>query len=268
LWFQWFQAVNDALDRLAAFTGRRRAEHEATAQQLAETPTPSPAPNDTIHAADAPDPPPGQATPSDGLARLSAWVRQRVTEAEAKAAEAKRQAEERCQAEAAERAREVALQRAIEAAKSAVPDWPPLNGDYDAWVEAVMKPVRLEYQLKQEGFRYVAEPPILNDGEVRVAIIADLLRWAATYYPTRAEPPPDILALGLTDAEIGELFTQAPSRQAHFALVDQPAIRNRLTNPELAATVTATWAHEPGHDPARAGSPFGWMQAVTGGFYG
>jgi hypothetical protein len=95
-----------------------------------------------------------------------------------------------------------------------------------------------------------AEPPsfasVLNDNKSGAAVIADLLRWAVSYYPQRAEPPPDIMALRLTDAEIGELFTKAPSRLAHLALVDQPAIRNRLGDPELAALVKAAWAQKSG----------------------
>jgi hypothetical protein len=92
-----------------------------------------------------------------------------------------------------------------------------------------------------------AEPPapVMDGDEPRTALIAHLLRWAAAYYPTRAEPPPDIRALRLTDAEIRELFTKAPSRQAHLALVDQPAIRNRLGDPALAASVIAAWAQKP-----------------------
>jgi hypothetical protein len=107
-------------------------------------------------------------------------------------------------------------------------------------------------QQAQTAARQLAEGPIpaakpsapAAPQPPRAGVIADLLRWAAAYYPTRALPPPDILALRLTDAEIGELFTKAPSRQAHLALVDQPAIRNHLADPDLAALVTAAWAQK------------------------
>lgn len=75
----------------------------------------------------------------------------------------------------------------------------------------------------------------------RVNTIADLPRWAAAYYPTCAEQPPDFYALRLTNEQIAELFARMPSRQAHLALVDQPAIRRRFTDKALAQAVRAAW---------------------------
>jgi hypothetical protein len=71
--------------------------------------------------------------------------------------------------------------------------------------------------------------------------IAPLLRWAEGYYPSRATEPPDIAGMNLTDAELIELFARVPSRRAHHALVDQPAIRNRLSDTTLSDAVSAAW---------------------------
>ena len=65
--------------------------------------------------------------------------------------------------------------------------------------------------------------------------IAPLLRWAEGYYPSRSIEPPDLAGTNLTDAELIELFARVPSRRAHHALVDQPAIRTGLADAVLAA---------------------------------
>jgi hypothetical protein len=80
----------------------------------------------------------------------------------------------------------------------------------------------------------------------RAMIIADLLRWATGYYPERVEPPSSIVALEMTDAEIGELFTCVPHRRAHLALIDQAPIRDRVRlDPDLSAHVKTTWQDKP-----------------------
>ena len=71
--------------------------------------------------------------------------------------------------------------------------------------------------------------------------IAPLLRWAEGYYPSRAIEPPDIGDMNLTDAELIELFACVPTRLVHLALVDQPAIRDRLVDPVLADAALAAW---------------------------
>jgi hypothetical protein len=71
--------------------------------------------------------------------------------------------------------------------------------------------------------------------------IAPLLRWAEGYYPSRPIEPPDIAGMNLTDAELIELFARVPSRRAHHALVDQPAIRDRLSDTALADAALAAW---------------------------
>ena len=71
--------------------------------------------------------------------------------------------------------------------------------------------------------------------------IAPLLRWAEGYYPSRPSGPPDIAGINLTDAELIELFARAPSRRAHHALVDQPAIRDRLSDTTLSDAASAAW---------------------------
>jgi hypothetical protein len=71
--------------------------------------------------------------------------------------------------------------------------------------------------------------------------IGPLLRWAEGYYPSRQIEPPDIAAMNLTDAELIELFARVPSRRAHHALVDQPAIRNRLSDTTLSEAASAAW---------------------------
>jgi hypothetical protein len=71
--------------------------------------------------------------------------------------------------------------------------------------------------------------------------IAPLLRWAESYYPSRLIEPPDIAGMSLTDAELIELFARVPSRRAHHALVDQPAIRNRLSDTTLSDAASAAW---------------------------
>jgi hypothetical protein len=55
--------------------------------------------------------------------------------------------------------------------------------------------------------------------------IAPLLRWAEGYYPSRLIEPPDIAGM----------------RRAHHALVDQPAIRNRLSDTTLSEAASAAW---------------------------
>jgi hypothetical protein len=80
----------------------------------------------------------------------------------------------------------------------------------------------------------------------RAMIIADLLRWATGYYPERLEPPPDIVSLQLTNAEIGELLACVPHRRAHLALVDQAPIQDCIrADPELSEQVKAAWARSP-----------------------
>jgi hypothetical protein len=71
--------------------------------------------------------------------------------------------------------------------------------------------------------------------------IAPLLRWAEGYYPSRQIEPLDIDGMNLTDAELIELFARVPSRRAHHALVDQPAIRNRLSDTTLSDAASAAW---------------------------
>ena len=71
--------------------------------------------------------------------------------------------------------------------------------------------------------------------------IAPLLRWAEGYYPSRQIAPPDIDGMNLTDAELIELFARVPSRRAHHALVDQPAIRHRLTDTTLSDAASTAW---------------------------
>jgi hypothetical protein len=104
-------------------------------------------------------------------------------------------------------------------------------------LRAQLRAAKPEIHLRAEA---AAQPA----AEARAAVIADLLPGRWPIIQRSAAPPPDILALCLTDAEIGELFTKASSRQAHLALVDQPAIRDRLGDPELAATVKAAWAQK------------------------
>ena len=69
--------------------------------------------------------------------------------------------------------------------------------------------------------------------------IAPLLRWAEGYYPSRAIEPPDIAGMNLTEAEL--LFALMPTRLAHLALVDPPAIRDRLADPVLADAAREAW---------------------------
>jgi hypothetical protein len=71
--------------------------------------------------------------------------------------------------------------------------------------------------------------------------IAQLLRWAESYYPGRALEPPDIAGMNLTEAEVIELFARVPSRVAYHALVDQAAIRDRLSDAALADAALAAW---------------------------
>jgi hypothetical protein len=70
---------------------------------------------------------------------------------------------------------------------------------------------------------------------------APLLRWAEGYYPSKPSGPPDVASMNLTDAELIEMFARVPSRRAHHALVDQPAIRNRLSDMTLSDAASAAW---------------------------
>ena len=71
--------------------------------------------------------------------------------------------------------------------------------------------------------------------------IAPLLRWAEGYYPSKPGGPPNVASMNLTDAELIELFARVPSRRAHHALVDQLAIRDRLSDTALADAALAAW---------------------------
>jgi len=68
------------------------------------------------------------------------------------------------------------------------------------------------------------------------------MRWAESHYLSTALPPLDISGTTLTDSEIAELFARVSSRRAHLALVDQPGIRTRLSDPALAEAAKAAWA--------------------------
>ena len=68
--------------------------------------------------------------------------------------------------------------------------------------------------------------------------IEALLDWARSH---PSEAPPDIDGMALTDSEITELFARVSSRRAHLALVDQAAIRKRLSDPALADAAMAAW---------------------------
>ena len=52
---------------------------------------------------------------------------------------------------------------------------------------------------------------------------------------------PDVADMNLTDAELIELFACVPTRLAHLALVDQPAIRDRLSDAALSDAALAAW---------------------------
>jgi hypothetical protein len=66
-----------------------------------------------------------------------------------------------------------------------------------------------------------------------------ILAWAESYYPARANPPPDLSGLG--PAYVVWLFQQATSRKAHLALVDQEPIRRWFGDPRCSSAAKAAW---------------------------
>lgn len=94
-------------------------------------------------------------------------------------------------------------------------------------------------QRAAEERRRQAEEEWLRKREHRAALVDRTLSWATDYYPKREQQPPDDLGEIRRD-EVRTLFRSCPSRLAHYALVDQAAIR-RWFDHEVATEVKAAW---------------------------
>jgi hypothetical protein len=139
-----------------------------------------------------------------------------------------REAAERRHAEAeeAERlARELEAERLAEEARLAVED-----AEAEARQEQYLRDLEV-WQAESAKRREAALLAFAN----RVPIA---LAWAADYYPVRAALPPSLV---FEEDDILRLFELCPSRRAHLALVDQPAIRRWFSNPRCRVAAKAAW---------------------------
>ena len=75
--------------------------------------------------------------------------------------------------------------------------------------------------------------------------LSELSLWAATYYPGRKTPPPELPGGPPPEAALFVLFANTTSAEHHLALVDLPVIREALErSPKgspLRKMVTASW---------------------------
>ena len=78
--------------------------------------------------------------------------------------------------------------------------------------------------------------------------LSELSLWAATYYPGRKTPPPELPGGPPPEAALFVLFSNTTSAEHHLALVDLAAIRDALehlprNSPALAAVRTSWRRH-------------------------